>query len=79
MGTSNAATLRMLDATRTLAEQARLLGERVDRETAGMAASLGNALERAALANGRVGRMERETPVLPEQAPQTGRPTKGAA
>ena len=76
MGTSTPATLRMLDATRALAEQARILGERVDRETAGMAESLGNALERAALANGRVGRMEREKPVLPGGEIKTG-PKRG--
>lgn len=75
MGTSNPAQLRLLDATRALTEQTRVNAERFDRETAGMAASLGNALERAALANGRVGRMEREGPIPPEQVPAT---TKGS-
>lgn len=72
MGTSNPATLRMLDATRALTEQTRVLGERADREAAGMAESLGNALERAALANGRVGRMEREKPNVPGGEMKTG-------
>lgn len=78
MGTSNPAQLRLIDATRALTEQTRALERRIERSGEGWSESLGNALERAALANGRVGRVERERPVLPEQAPKTGRPTKGA-